>query len=135
MALICSNERGANPPVGQNQRRHMTMDAATRQALEESIAHWIENIEARTFSEAKIFADHCALCKMFTREREEDGETVCDGCPVYEATETHNCNHRRWHACWETYKQWSANETSIEARNNFRTAAQAMHDFLVSLRP
>lgn len=111
------------------------MDDDTRKALEASIAHWVENIEARTFDEAKIFANHCALCKMFAHDREEDGETVCDGCPVYEATGQHSCDNRHWHTAKHAWKRWSVEAESTERRNAFRTAAQAMHDFLVSLRP
>lgn len=110
------------------------MDAATLEALEKSIAHWVENIEARTFPEAKIFADHCALCKKFSHGNHY-GDPQCFGCPVYERTERHNCEHRTWMDCWQTYIHWRSNDNSIEARNSFRTAAQRMHDFLVSLRP
>lgn len=56
-------------------------------------------------------------------------------CPVYERTGAQNCDHRRWHNCWAAYKNWQAKPDSVECRNSFRTAAQEMHDFLVSLRP
>jgi hypothetical protein len=62
------------------------MDAETLEALNGSIAKW-EQRAAGTYITADI--ENCPLCRLFNRsERSADD---CQGCPVFEATETRYC--------------------------------------------
>lgn len=67
------------------------------EALEESIAHWEENLERATngmLVGEHIFSDDCPLCDMFLFS----GPQVCVGCPVKQASGESNCRNTPWNA-------------------------------------
>ena len=111
------------------------MDAKTAKALEASILHWQENAAAETPTQAEISSDGCALCKIFyERTNEADPDGPCFGCPVRARSRRSECASTPWRKAASAWFVWEDDPMSPGARNNFRVAAQAEIDFLISLR-
>lgn len=102
------------------------MDAETREALEKSIKHWEENVKAETLEATSIGADDCALCQMF------DEDYFCSGCPVSERTGLNDCRSSPYERARRERIRWLC---GTGTRDEWRAAAQAELDFLISLRP
>lgn len=121
------------------------MDKRTSDALEQSIAHWEENVAAETLDEISLDGKDCALCQMFFDGVEVDS---CSDCPVQIRTGSSYCawtpyisacNARdEWEDSIDRNRDWDGNVTSAkeidDAREAWRTAARAEHEFLKSLR-
>lgn len=101
------------------------------EALEKSIQHWRENVEAETPDKASVKADDCALCALFANEDMEYYE-ICIGCPVMHGTGQDSCEGSPYYKAVDALRYWKAGTSTREA---FTAAAQAELDFLISLRP
>lgn len=108
------------------------MDQMTRDALEASIKHWQEIAEVSTPDQVKIGPYDCALCQMFNIYDDEFDEENCIDCPVNHSTGKRYCNGSPFEKVWQTSQSWIAGKTTVE---DFRVAAKAELDFLISLRP
>lgn len=108
------------------------MDAKTLEALKKSIAHWEENVEAKTPDTVSTSAVDCALCGLFVAHG-------CRGCPVAEETGEIHCDGSPYDYAWEANQKWrlsnSSPEDEVVLHTSFRAAAQAEVDFLRSLLP
>lgn len=102
------------------------------EALEASILHWQDNVKAETPDKVQILADQCALCELYL-----SGD--CEDCPVADAGMP-GCHESPYTAARDAYTSWKYSTTPINspawlaARDEFRKAAQAEVDFLISLR-
>lgn len=98
------------------------MDEKTLAALRGSIEKWrgvaAGNIEDRGWR-------NCPLCKKF-RVVATDGLSVCDGCPVSERTGQDGCHGSPY---------WAFDDTPYYPRREYKRAARAELDFLISLLP
>ena len=110
------------------------MTAQTKaEALEASILHWQENLEAELPGAVRIGVENCALCSIYY---DED----CEGCPVSERTTSKVCQSTPYGDAlnaltgWEYTNPRSCGNTWRAARDEFRRCAQAEVDFLISLR-
>lgn len=90
------------------------------EALEASIAHWKQNMEAP--EKASISSTACSLCRLFANS--------CLGCPVMVRTGHAYCSRTPYRAAWDAWRDWRDNPTH-ENRAAFIAAATAMHDWLV----
>jgi hypothetical protein len=117
------------------------MDARTAEALEASIQHWRENVEAVSFDDTAIGPTACALCQIFwTKPREQQ----CVGCPVMMKTGKMGCVSTPYEIAEEAWEEWEdvavtyLESTSPQQRNDaksaFLIAARAELAFLESLR-
>ena len=102
----------------------MPMDKETAEALEESIAHWQTNVAAERPTQASTGAGKCALCMKFMR-------TTCGPCPVATRTGRQRCQGTPYMRAEEALLDWELGEGT---REQWREAAQAELDFLISLR-
>jgi len=59
-------------------------------ALNQSIAKWKKNAEARTYKGLKLGIDSCPLCKIY-HPRHDLEKMDCKGCPIAEATGANYC--------------------------------------------
>jgi hypothetical protein len=114
------------------------MDVETKNALEESIAHWERNVKAETPEEAGTRAEDCALCQLFYDG--DDFSQPCEGCPVKNKTGIKNCGNTPYYSALEKLVWWTTEyESNFSTSNNYKImwceAAQAELDFLKSLRP
>lgn len=103
------------------------MDKETRQALEKSIGKWRRIVDETGFDSG---TENCALCKKFYL-------CGCDGCPVAEKTGRSDCDgspYGEWGEAFEVY-EWHIIRKRYADTDKKRAAAQAMLDFLISLRP
>lgn len=107
------------------------MEARTREALENSIQHWRENIAQNNCDRIYIGSSDCALCELFLDNRRRQ----CGDCPVAENTGAQLCNRTPWLKCRITLSSWQNDPDEEAYRNTWRQAAQAMVDFLISLLP
>ncbi len=103
------------------------MDKMTRDALEASIKHWQQNVDAETPDVASCLSEDCALCQAFPYE-------FCDGCPVSEKTGMAECGQTPYLNALLAWIDWKL-INSADNLHAFRAAAQAELDFLTSLRP
>lgn len=114
------------------------MDAETRQALEESIQHWEENLEhakAGRFGDIDTTAEGCALCFKFYLYNGS-----CKGCPVAARTGKTVCRGSPYHTA-----DFALEECRRYSREGFTPeqavlveaveAVEAELEFLKSLRP
>ena len=100
------------------------MNATTRKALEDSIAHWARLVTGnRQEGEAPDWR-WCALCARFYNPSDQ-----CDGCPVKEETGVNGCD--------DTPYIYAANAWDAHGKDSpeFRRAARKVLAFLASLRP
>lgn len=98
------------------------MDDETREALEKSIKHWEENVEAaEDGEEISIDIYACALCVRFFHRLN------CQGCPIKEATGQRVCKGTPYEDAVEAVE-----DNDYEA---VLTASRAELEFLKSLRP
>ncbi len=103
------------------------------EALEASILHWQENLEAELPGAVRIGVENCALCSIYY---DED----CEGCPVSERTKSKMCRSTPYGAAFNALTGWeytnpsSCGNTWRAARDEFHRRAQAEVDFLISLR-
>lgn len=104
------------------------MDSATREALEKSIKHWEDNVKAETRDQASTDGLACALCDAFYN-------LDCVGCPVFESTEKKLCRGTPYPNASRLLGRWIGCPEDDSKRDEWRTAAQAELDFLISLRP
>lgn len=100
----------------------MTMPEETKQALEESIAHWERNIENAKLGRAvDISASACALCCEFYIPNQH-----CIGCPVAAIGHAY---------CTDT-PYWHVREAKAKGdKNKLIATCRAELDFLINLRP
>lgn len=112
------------------------MDAETLAALKASIQHWRENVEAETPKYAAVGSIHCALCRKFNRPTDSsgngEGACFCRGCPVFDKTGYESCAYTPFDEAAEKLLQWRYGNAD---RGDWRAAAQAELDFLISLLP
>lgn len=105
------------------------MDKRTRAALEESIQHWQENVNARTPDDAALGPSECALCREFNDTH------CCVGCPVSAATDMDYCHGTPYSAADRAHDEWLTFPQDNVRAEKFREAAKAELAFLISLRP
>ncbi len=117
----------------------MTPEAA--KALEESIAHWERMVSGeRQRSRAGFdifetpFAGDCPLCALYLHKGGGTSETSCCGCPVRKATGRDSCEETPWENAADAFRD-SPVEPKTYLTWEFKKAAQAELDFLISLRP
>lgn len=104
---------------------HTTHTTQAAEALELSILHWQENVAAETPDGASTNASKCALCREFAG----DG---CRNCPVMARTGRDGCFGTPYYEAYDALRNW---RDGINARREqWRIAAQAELDFLISLR-
>lgn len=103
------------------------------EALEASILQWQENVKAERSCDVLIGEKDCAICAEFY-------SLECEGCPVYLRTGEGFCVGSPYGAAYTAWISWkytnpnSDGDTLLAARDEFRKAAQAEVDFLISLR-
>ncbi len=98
------------------------MDEKTAKALEESIKHWEENVQAaKKGRDVSIDPYDCALCKMFMLAYADRG---CTSCPVYKKTGESYCHGTPYYEVMP----------SCLSIDSLASACQAELDFLKSLR-
>lgn len=106
------------------------------EALEASILHWQENVKAETPGEVRLGVSDCALCDLYSPPCADE----CKGCPVSEKAGDVCCRKTPYSAAYTAWISWkytnpnSDGDTLLAARDEFRKAAQAEVDFLISLR-
>lgn len=93
----------------------------TEQALELSIAHWIRLAAGQRHPGEYPNSDNCALCQEFLAKD-------CEGCPVAERTGAMLCIRSPYEDAAS-----AANRYGYDSPE-FKAAAQAELDFLISLR-
>lgn len=98
------------------------MNKETKKALEASISHWEDNVNAENFDAISIDGSSCALCSLFFNL----STYKCYGCPVFLHTGEHSCRGTPWKAA--SVELWAGSGQS------FKEAAQVELDFLKSLR-
>ena len=103
------------------------MSKQAADALELSIVHWQENVEAETPEAVRISGAACALCIKFY------GDGDCDNCPVKAKTGEDRCFGSPYYNARNALDKWQFDRTQVNAAL-WRTAAQAELDFLISLR-
>lgn len=111
------------------------MPKRTLKALLASIAHWEGVVECP--STTIIGVDHCALCQLFhpsagPKQRSRycaDPSTMCEGCPVRDATGRGGCGGTPYGACERL------DPTAEAEADLFLAAAKAELSFLQSLLP
>ena len=106
----------------------MTPDV--RAALEASIKHWTDNVEAQRPQEASTRSSQCALCQHF---KDPDGQIDCTECPVMLHTGEESCEYSPYYEANDALQVWSSRPESSAARAKRRKAATAQRDFLKSL--
>lgn len=113
------------------------MDKETKQALEDSITHWKDNLalaEVGRFHSIFIYAEDCALCMLYYYEHNNKW-TWCAGCPVSTKVNEPGCEKTPWanvnHFLNETKEQESPDE---ELKENLIQAIKKEIEFLESLR-
>ena len=102
------------------------MNKKTLTALKASIAHWRENVDADTHDKVRVGPQNCALCGLFYLRH------GCHGCPVFERTGDYGCRGTPYDSALDELHGWRADGYG---REEWRTAAQAMLNFLISLLP
>jgi hypothetical protein len=108
------------------------MDQITRDALESSIKHWQENVAVTSFGQATIGPHDCALCNLFNVYEDKLEERNCIGCPVRKATGQRYCCGSPFEKVCSAHRAFQGDDANLQ---EFRDAAQAELDFLISLRP
>lgn len=104
----------------------------TMQALEASIAHWEENLQAakdKQYDKLCSGAQNCALCELFFGED-------CVGCPVAEASESSECRNTPYtkaEKVMNMYQRYQRNGDGDDI-SDLTNAIQEEVDFLKSLR-
>ena len=101
-------------------------------ALRGSIAHWENNLAAKSPAEVSTRWRDCPLCVSFI-ERDEDWGSGCRSCPVYAFTGEQYCHETPFEAAENALENWSEDMPGSEA--DWQAAAQAELDFLKSLLP
>ena len=97
------------------------MNAKTRKALKESIAHWKRHATGKSYMDERVHSEDCALCALFLESR-------CDGCPVKKKTGLHLCQGTPWESAAYAFAAFG-----VESRQ-FRAAARKMLAFLRRLK-
>lgn len=105
------------------------MDAATKEALEGSIAKWQAIVDKTGFDEG---FKNCPLCEKFMEN--DKGLRLCSGCPVSNLTGMIGCIGTPYNS-WIRYQEehdggWVTKVFNVESAR----LAQAELDFLISLR-
>lgn len=109
------------------------MDEMTKKALMDSIAHWDNNVRAKTPYEASVSGSKCALCNMFPAS--------CNRCPVMERTGKFGCEDSPYHDARKALLVWcrevayGIKKDALAARAEWRRKARAELAFLKSLLP
>jgi hypothetical protein len=110
------------------------MNRKTAAALEDSIAHWRKNAEAKTADEVNIGPDACALCDLFNYPGRPLAKK-CAGCPVTKRTGQILCCGTPYDGAASARLRWFiALRRSDDPGDAFRDAALAEVAFLESLR-
>ena len=107
------------------------MSEETRKALEESIQHWEENLEAAKAGEKfNFYSEDCALCSLF------EGDD-CEGCPVAEKACDVQCEGSPWVDVNRVYWKWvrAGLPQTQYYLSALEEAVQQELDFLKSLLP
>lgn len=102
------------------------MDERTLEALKASIRKWDANANVSCFSDARILALDCPLCRVFAGN-DDDKKTWCIGCPVKEKTGFDDCRRTPY-----TAAKYAYGKRDLE---DFVSKARAEADFLRSLLP
>lgn len=106
------------------------MDAETREALDASINHWKENVEAKCPDDVLITSGDCALCGKFLVL--DAGEHCCEGCPVYKNTGRPVCRGTPYAFARNALDQWM--ERGNIGKRQWRAVSRRELAFLESLR-
>lgn len=109
------------------------MDDRTLAALDASILHWEQNLDAEKSDDARVGMEDCALCGMFVEGRDPDD--ACSGCPVRDRTGEDMCEETPYAAAYFAWRRWDVPPEDHALRAVFRSRAQKEIDFLRSLRP
>lgn len=107
------------------------MDDKTLTALRASIAHWEENVAAKSVAHAAVYSEACPLCTIYWPE---GGEQICADCPVGSEADAAGCMGTPWEKAERAYELWR-NVPTEENILAWRITAQAELDFLKSLLP
>lgn len=102
----------------------MTLTPQAAEALELSILHWQENVAAETPEGASTASRDCALCRAYPGD-------YCDGCPVAETSGQSECEGTPYNEAYFALNKWRYRGGT---REQWRIAAQAELDFLITLR-
>lgn len=105
------------------------MPKKTLTALKQSIAHWERHANGKARKKEEIYAQDCALCKIFYK-RIDDQKICCAGCPVRQKTGKPICQGSPW---MDARANWRL--TMGEQSPAFHAAAMKMVNFLKSLLP
>lgn len=103
------------------------MNPSTLKALEQSIEHWERLANGKFADNETPTADHCALCKLFFENREE--EDRCKGCPVYNRTGFTSCFETPYGDAYNAFDDYGLDSES------FKDAAHKELAFLKTLLP
>lgn len=106
--------------------------------LDESIAHWEENVRAETPNQASVGGDSCALCREYF-----DKNPVCGRCPVRAASGWAKCRHTPWADASYALIRWrDVYFTSLPSSDEYKYAkaywiecATKELNFLKAIRP
>lgn len=104
------------------------MNAKTLKALKLTVAHWTRLATGKRRKNESIYAENCALCKMFLVKYDCSKEE-CLGCPVAENTGHQFCQRTPWYNAKD-----AKNEFGIKSVI-FKSAAKKQLAFLTSLLP
>jgi len=113
---------------------HNDETLTTAQALEKSIKHWEENLQAALDNEpdsVHVGAAACALCNKFAGQ-EKRYDDKCVGCPIYTKTGEKHCAGTPYR--WVVYHQDRALERIDGSEDDLVKACKEELDFLKSLR-
>lgn len=106
------------------------MNPQTRAALEDSIKHWEENVEAAKHGRpVDISGKSCALCERFFVL---EATYPCLGCPIHIHTNKNCCRDTPY---WKVAELVEEDEGQCDISSDLITACEEELAFLISLRP
>ncbi len=97
------------------------------EALDRSIQHWQDNVDADHPNGTSVAAEACALCAMFWKRD-------CIGCPVFKATGEYLCKESPYFAAADACESWAQKPLVRNRRRIWRQRARAMLRFLKALK-
>ncbi len=108
------------------------MTPETIQAIRDSIAHWEQNRDVKTYADIGIGSHHCPLCKLYINNR-------CRQCPVYEKTTYPYCQNTPYEAIYTHVAAFDYSTTDgylpVPVTPEWPQLCQDEIDFLTSLLP
>ena len=113
----------------------MKMSKRARTALEKSIQHWRENVEATDEWQIGVGASDCALCALYNRPYMIE-DRCCRACPVMKRTGRQYCDCTPHDDAWAAVDNLRFRDDCPPIKADWarwRKAAQAELEFLESL--